>query len=192
MKIEALFPIALGCTELDRELTKEELDFFKRTQESKDRVINEGNTYTADYHILDKKLPPGVLMDCDQVLDVLATHVDATPTMKEKSVLESYSTYNIVESEKERVIKTIKSREAIKQASKKAAQKPKTPAAQKPKTPSVQKPKTPAAQKPKTPPQKMSRKNSPTKVAKCDDKTTRRSSIKTKNTNKEEKFVNVK
>ena len=26
MKIEALFPIALGCTELDRELTKEELD----------------------------------------------------------------------------------------------------------------------------------------------------------------------
>ncbi len=153
-----------------------------------------------DYHILDKKLPPGVLMDCDQVLDVLATHVDATPTMKEKSVLESYSTYNIVESEKERVIKTIKSREAIKQASKKAAQKPKTPAAQKPKTPSAQKPKTqaaqkpktPAAQKPKTPPQKMSRKNSPTKVAKCDDKTTRRSSIKTKNTNKEEKFVNVK
>ena len=53
MKIEALFPIALGCTELDRELTKEELDFFKRTQESKDIVINEGNTHTADYHILD-------------------------------------------------------------------------------------------------------------------------------------------
>lgn len=54
MKIEALFPIALGCTELDRELTKKELDFFNRTQESKDnKVINEGNTHTADYHILD-------------------------------------------------------------------------------------------------------------------------------------------
>ena len=53
MKIEALFPVALGCTELDRELTKEELDFFKRTQESKDRVTNHGNTHTNDHYILD-------------------------------------------------------------------------------------------------------------------------------------------
>ena len=53
MKIEALFPVALGSTELDRELTKEELDFFKRTQESKDRVINHGNTHTNDHYILD-------------------------------------------------------------------------------------------------------------------------------------------
>ena len=53
MKIESLFPVALGSTELDRELTKEELDFFKRTQESKDRVINHGNTHTNDHYILD-------------------------------------------------------------------------------------------------------------------------------------------
>jgi len=53
MKIESLFPIALGCTKLDRELTKKELDFFKRTQESKDRVINDGNTHTADKYVLD-------------------------------------------------------------------------------------------------------------------------------------------
>ena len=53
MKIEALFPVALGSTELDRELTKEELDFFKRTQESKDRVTNHGNTHTNDHYILD-------------------------------------------------------------------------------------------------------------------------------------------
>ena len=53
MKIESLFPVALGSTELDRELTKEELDFFKRTQESKDRVTNHGNTHTNDHYILD-------------------------------------------------------------------------------------------------------------------------------------------
>ena len=39
MKIEALFPVALGCTELDRELTKKELDFFNRTQESKENKV---------------------------------------------------------------------------------------------------------------------------------------------------------
>ena len=46
-----LYFLALGCTELDRELTKKELDFFNRTQESKDnKVINEGNT--LDYHYI--------------------------------------------------------------------------------------------------------------------------------------------
>ena len=139
---------------------------------SKGEVVK-ATTFTGyDYHLLNKKLPPGVLMNCDQILDILATHVDSTAIMKNKSVLESYSTYNIVESEKERVMKTIKAREAIK--------KPKTPSAQKPKTPSAQKPKTPSAQK-------MSKKKSPPKKETCDDKTTRRSSIKTKNTNFEGK-----
>jgi len=53
MKIETLFPVALGCTELDRELTKKELDFFKHTQESGERLNNKGNTYTADRYVLD-------------------------------------------------------------------------------------------------------------------------------------------
>ena len=74
------------------------------------------------YYLLDKKLPDGVLMHCNQVLDVLSTHVDASVTtqMKVKNVLESFTTENIVESEKERVMKTIKAREAVKKAATKA------------------------------------------------------------------------
>ena len=52
---------------------------------SQGKVVK-ATTYSGfNYHLLDKKLPPGVLMDCDQVLNVLATQVDATPTMKNKS-----------------------------------------------------------------------------------------------------------
>ena len=53
-----------------------------------------------------------VFLDCDQVLN-MATHIDATPNMKKKNI-ESFSTYNIKESEKERIIRTLKAREAAK------------------------------------------------------------------------------
>ena len=53
MKIENLFPVPLGCTDLGRELTQKELDFFKCTQESGEKKYNEGNTHTLEHHILD-------------------------------------------------------------------------------------------------------------------------------------------
>ena len=80
-----------------------------------------------DFYLLDKKLPDGVLMRCNEALNVLATHVDATivTKMKNKMVLETFSTENIGESEKERVMRIIKERDAEK--AKKAAASKKVP-----------------------------------------------------------------
>ena len=81
---------------------------------SQGKKVSACTPYGKSYHLLSKKLPPGVLMDCDQVLNILATNVDSTTIMKNKSVLESFSTYNIKESEKERIMKTLKTRAAAK------------------------------------------------------------------------------
>ena len=85
--------------------------------------------------------------------------------MRNKSVLESYSTYNIVESEKERVLKTLKAREAAKPKPKKAT----LPKQISPKVRFI--PKKSASPKPK------SVKANNNQV--CDDSKTRRSTRKT-------------
>ena len=136
---------------------------------SKGEVVKATSFTGFDYHLLNKKLPPGVLMNCDQVLDILGTHVDSTQIMKNKSVLESYSTYNIVESEKERVLKTVKAREASN-----AAKKPS--GGTKPSTPKKYAYKV----KSKTPsPKAKSVKANNVETQVCDDSKTRRSSRKT-------------
>ena len=163
--------------------------------DSKGKTVKVLKRGYESYFLLDKKLPDGVLMHCNQALEVLSTHVDAAinSAMKNKNVFESFTTENIVESEKERVMKTIKSRPA-----KKPRSSTKSQAKSRVKSPNT-KAKIPfkvkkASPKPKSPSPKKTKKKSPAKKVNvtCNDKTTKRSSIKTKNTNFEGKKRNRK
>ena len=138
-------------------------------KDSKGNLIRPTTIEGYDYHLLSLKLPPGVLMNCDQVLDILATHVDSTAIMKNKSVLESFSTYNIKESEKERIMKTLKAREAAK--SKAASPKKVAKAASPKKVAKVASPKKAA--------KVVSTKKVNNSSLSCDDKKTKRSTQKT-------------
>lgn len=155
-----------------------------------------------DYYLLDKKLHDGVMMHCNEALNVLALHVDTT-SVNNKEVYESFTTENIGESEKERVLRIIKERDAEKAkkaaASKKVPFRLKKPTATEP-LPAPSAP--PKQSKKKSQPKKQSPpKKKSVKAAKgvakdakvtCDDKKTKRSSIKTKNTNFEGKKRNRK
>ena len=127
-------------------------------------------------------------MHCNEALNVLALHVDTT-SVNNKEVYESFTTENIGESEKERVLRIIKERDAEK--AKKAAASKKVPF--KVKKPTATEP-LPA---PLAPLKKSKKKQSPkrsnrhqrsnqlrqlllrTKVT-CDDKKTKRSKLKQK------------
>lgn len=173
-----------GCTRevkdiLDTIFIQRSLLLDQRYKDKSGRYVSAVVPGYKSYNLLTKSLPDGVMMRNEQVLDLLTTHVNAEYISKNKNVFESFTTENIVESEKERVMKTIKAREAAKKATSAKVTSPKVTSskAASPKAASAK-----ASSPKKLPVKKKS------ELVKCDDKTTRRSAIKTKKTNKDGKI----